>query len=293
VVDVLNGPRIDPRFVQRWIEVRRAEGRRRLRVLIAVASLLGLILVAFGSLYTPLFHVRHIRVTVTGPVAKSAVVARAGVGHRDLMIHVNPAQITRRLDAYPGLGGARVAKHWPGTVSIRVSVRTPVANVARSGGGWATVDATGRVLADRTAPAIGLPVLQGAGPVPAPGQWLAGALGPAVIPGTKPSAALNMDASPDSATLPSAPAAALVVLQSLPAPLLSEVVNVSVGPSGISLAVLPANVATGSVSVDLGDESQLGPKVLALDALLTETNLANVVSIDLTVPDRPAVLTAR
>jgi len=293
VVDVLNRPRIDPRFVQRWIEARRAEGRRRLRVLVAAVSLLVLLLLSFGSVYTPLFHVRHIRVTVSGPVAESAVVALAGVGHGNLMIHINPAEIARRLDAYPQLGGARVAKHWPGTVSIRVSVRTPVANVARATGGWATVDATGRVLTDRAAPVIGLPVLQGAGVAPGPGQWLAGALGPVVIPGTKPSAALNMDASSDSATLPSAPAAALAVLQSLPPALLSEVVSVTVGPNGLSLAVLPANIAAGSVPVDLGDESQLGQKVAAFDALLTQTDLANVVSIDLTVPDRPAVLTAR
>ncbi len=293
MVDVLHRPRIDPRFVQRWIEVRRAEGRRRLRIVIAGGSLLVLALLAFGSLYTPLFHVRHIRVSVSGPVSESAVVALAGLGHGNLMIHVDPAAITRRLDADPQLGGARVTKHWPGTVSIQVSVRTPVANVARSGGGWATVDATGRVLAVQAAPAVGLPVLQGNGTAPAPGQWLAGALGPAVIPGTKSSAGLDMDASSDSATLPTAPAAALAVLQSLPARLLSEVVSVTMGPNGISLAVLPANVAAGSVAVDLGDESQLGPKILALDALLTETNLANVVSIDLTVPDRPAVLTAR
>jgi hypothetical protein len=293
MVDVLNRPRIDPRFVQRWIEVRRAKSRRRLRVLVGGVSLLALLLLAFGSLYTPLFHVRHIRVNVSGPIAESAVVALAGVGHGNLMIHVNPAQIASRLDADPQLGGARVAKHWPGTVSIRVAARTPVANVSRSGGGWVTVDATGRVLTVRATPVLGLPMLQGAGAAPAPGQWLAGALGPGVSPGAKPSAALNMNASSDSATLPSAPAAALAVLESLPAKLLSEVVSVTVGPDGLSLAVLPANIASGSVAVDLGDESQLGQKILALDSLLTETNLANVVSIDLTVPDRPAVLTAR
>jgi cell division septal protein FtsQ len=293
VVDVLNRPRIDPRFVQRWIEVRRARGRRRLRIMVAGVSLVALLLVAFVSLYTPLFHVRHIRVSVSGPLPESAVVTLAGLGHGNLMIHVNPGTIARRLDADPQLGGARVAKHWPGTVSIRVSVRTPVANVAGSAGGWATVDATGRILSSRSAPAIGLPVLRGGGTAPVPGQWIAGTLGPAVIPDTKPSAALDMDAASDAATLPSAPAAALAVLQSLPARLLSEVVSVTMGPSGISLAVAPANVAAGSVAVDLGDASQLGQKIVALDALLTETNLANVVSIDLTVPDRPAVLTAR
>jgi Cell division protein FtsQ/POTRA domain, FtsQ-type len=293
MVDVLHRPRIDPRFIQRWNEVRRAEGRRRLRILIAGGSLLVLILLAFGSLYTPLFSVRHIRVRVSGPVAGSTVVALAGIDNSSLMIHVNPGAITRRLDARPQLGGARVTKHWPGTVSIQVSVRTPLASVARPGGTWATVDATGRVLAQQANPVMGLPVLKGDGVAPAPGQWLAGALGAAVVPGAKPATGLNMNASSDSATLPQAPAAALAVLESLPANLLSEVVSVTVSPIGLSLDVQPANVAAGSVAVNLGDESQLGQKIAALNAVLTETSLVNVVSIDLTVPDRPAVLTAR
>jgi cell division septal protein FtsQ len=293
MADVIHRPRIDPRFAQRWTEVRRAEGRRRLRILIAGVSLIVLALVAFASLYTPLFRVRHVRISVTGAMPDSEVLAVAGLNHEKLMIDLSPAAIASRLDSDPQLGGARVAKHWPGTVTIQVSARTPVVSVARAGGGWATVDATGRVLANRSAPVMGLPVLQGDGVAPAPGQWITGGLGPSVVPGTKAAAAIDMNASPDGADLPSAPAAALSVLEVLPPQLLSEVVTVTVGAKGVSLAVLPVNVAAGSIAVDLGDESQLGQKVAALDALLTETSLAKVTSIDLTVPDRPAVLTAR
>jgi cell division septal protein FtsQ len=293
MADVIHRPRIDPRFAQRWIEVRRAEGRRRLRILMAGGALIVVALLGFASLYTPLFRVRHVRISVSGSVPVSEVRAVAGLNHQKLMIDLSPAAIATRLDSDPQLGGARVAKHWPGTVTIRVSARTPLVNVARAGGGWATVDATGRVLADRSAPTMGLPVLQGDGPAPAPGQWIAGGLGPSVVPGTKATAAIDMNASPDGADLPSAPAAALAVLEVLPTQLLSEVVTVTLGAKGVSLAVLPVNVAAGSIAVDLGDESQLGQKVAALDALLTETSLVNVTAIDLTVPDRPAVLTAR
>ncbi len=293
MADVIHRPRIDPRFAQRWTEVRRAEGRRRLRILIGGGSLIVVALVAFASLYTPLFRVRHVRISVSGSVPVSEVLAVAGLNHQKLMIDLSPAAIASRLDSDPQLGGARVSKHWPGTVTIRVSARLPLANVARAGGGWATVDATGRVLADRSAPAMGLPVLQGDGVAPAPGQWITGGLGPSVVPGTKAAKAINLNASSDGADLPSAPAAALVVLEVLPAQLPSEVVTVTVGAKGVSLAVLPVNVAAGSIAVDLGDESQLGQKMAALDAVLTETSLANVTSIDLTVPDRPAVLTAR
>jgi cell division protein FtsQ len=292
VSDVLEHPRVDPRFVQRRIDVRRAAGRRRLRIVVAAVALSVLCLLAFGSLYTPLFRVRHVRANVSGPVPAAAVVDLAGLDHQQLMIHVNTAAIVGRLDADPLLGGARAAKHWPGTVDLWVSVRTPLANVARPGGGWVTVDATGRVLESLAAPVPGLPLLHGVGTVPAPGGWIPGAIGPSVVPGTK-AAAVNMDASADSTTLPAAPAAALAVLASLPARVRSEVVSITAGRSGLSMAVEPANVATGSVVIHFGDESQLAEKVESLEAVLSETNLANAVSIDLTVPDRPAVLTAR
>ena len=60
------------------------------------------------------------------------------------------------------------------------------------------------------------------------------------------------------------------------------------------MAVLPASVGIGrSISVDLGDGSQLAAKLTALATLLTQANLAGVAQINLTVPDRPAALTAR
>ena len=43
----------------------------------------------------------------------------------------------------------------------------------------------------------------------------------------------------------------------------------------------------------LGDGSLLGQKLTALAALLTQANLSGATGINLTVPDRPAVLTAR
>jgi POTRA domain-containing FtsQ-type protein len=292
VSDLLQHPRVDPRFVQRWVDVRRAAGRRRLRIVIAAVALSVLCLLAFGSLYTPLFRVRHVRVKISGATPAAGVVDLAGLNHQELMIHINTAALVRRLDADPWLGDARASKHWPGTVDLWVSVRTPLANVARPGGGWVSVDATGRVLQSLAAPAPGLPLLQGVASVPAPGGWIPGAVGPAAVMGTK-AAAVNMNASADSTTIPTPPAAALAVLASLPARVRSEVVSITAGQSGLSMAVEPANVATGSVVIHFGDESQLAAKVDALDAVLTETNLANVVSIDLTVPDRPAVLTAR
>ncbi len=52
----LDRPRIDPRFARRWIDARQ-EGRRRLQGLILVGALVALVVLAVGSLFSPLFHV--------------------------------------------------------------------------------------------------------------------------------------------------------------------------------------------------------------------------------------------
>jgi hypothetical protein len=206
-----------------------------------------------------------------------------------------------------------VTKQWPATLSISVVTRTPVAVVARavpaealpgtpatSSPGWATVDATGRVLATVQA-APGLPVLQGLGEVPAPGQWLASSPGPAALrpgrpdperPGVGPLA--DLGASPDSASVPGGATAALAIVAALPASLRSQVLSVTVASGGqLRMEVVPAGPGSAGISVDLGDGSRLAAKLTALAALLSQANLAGVAQIDLTVPDRPATLTAR
>jgi hypothetical protein len=292
--------RIDPRFAQRWVQVRRDQGRRRLRLVAVGAVLTVLIGLAVGSFYSPLLRVRHVRVTVVGDMAPATVQAIAGLGHYQLMIKANPAAAAARLDADPRLGDARVTKTWPGTVSVRVWVRFPVALVpgpvvAGQQPRWATVDPTGRVLGLVTAPPPSLTVVTGVGVPPAPGQWIAGSAGPggtaAVEAGHAP---VDVTAASNSPTLAGGPAVAFSVAQLMPASIRPDVSQVTVGPNGqVSMSVLPATIATGSITVLLGDGSQLASKLTALTALLTQTSLSGVTSINLTVPDRPAALTAR
>jgi hypothetical protein len=86
----------------------------------------------------------------------------------------------------------------------------------------------------------------------------------------------------------------LAAITALPAAVRSEILGVSVDASGgLSMAVLPTNIAAGSIAVNLGDGSQLARKLSALTALLGQADLSGVASVDLTVPNRPAALTAR
>jgi hypothetical protein len=298
---------IDPRFARRLSEVRRQEKGRRLRILAAAGAVVLVVAGAVGSLYIPgLMSLRHVRIAAVGDVSRAEVLSITGLGHPRPLIEIDTGALTARLDAVADLGGARVRRSWPVTVIVDVTQRTPVAAVplsasGSSAAGWATVDATGRVLADTAAPPSGLPVVQNAGPVPPPGQWLKGSVGPGVDPlppagvaSTSGPSLVNLDAAPDGPDVPTGTAAALAVSAALPASLQSMVQSVQAGPgSQLRLAVLPATIASGSIPVNLGDGSILNQKLTALGALLTQGGLSGAAGIDLSVPDRPAVAMSR
>src|SRR2546423_15685209 len=70
---------IDPRFRQRRIEVRRLEGRRRLRVLLILAGFFFLALVAWGLTRSPFLDVDHVRVTGTSRTTPAEITTASGV----------------------------------------------------------------------------------------------------------------------------------------------------------------------------------------------------------------------
>jgi hypothetical protein len=300
LTDVVERPRIDPRIARRWIDARRAEGRRRLRVLIGVGVVVGLAGLALGSLYSPIFEVRHGRATVDGPIPVARVVGLTGLDRHPLMIDVSPGAVAARLDADPWLGAAQVRLSWPGTVRLSVAVRSPIAVVPAAGAGsggpgaWAEVDVTGRVLADTIAPPPGLPQMTGAGLAPAPGGWLPGALGPGADPLRAVGALVDLTASSDGPDVPRGIDAALAVVSALPAAVRADVAAVTVGPGpGLALTISPPRDATGTVRVNLGDGSALQAKLTSLLTLLAQADLSGVSAVDLSVPGRPAALTAR
>lgn len=303
-------PRIDPRIARRWIDARREEGRKRLHLAMAGGTLLVLVALAVGILHSPLLAVRHVRIAVRGAWPAAAVAKLAGVSHRTLTIDVHGAAIAARLDADPWLGAASVTRHWPGTVTISVAVRSPLAvvpvPVAGTGGAagpgmggtaggpsrWAEIDPTGRVLAIVDSDPPGLPVLQGlpgSPAVPAPGHWLALSAGPGVAPDAAPSAMVDMSATIAAADVPAGPAAALAFLDALPPLLRGAVLSITVGGHGaLSFVVSPPRMASGTVTVVLGDGSELQSKVDAFTTILDEGDLSGVGALDLSVPSRPA-----
>ena len=299
--------------------MRREEGRRRLRILVVCSCAAAVVCLFAGSLWTPLFKVRHVRVTLSAENAAAQpaagapqvtvhdVLVAAGLVKQHLMIDVNSAAMARRLDAVPALGSARVSVDWPGTVKISVVVRRPVLQVPltpvqgsgqqANAGRWATIDATGRVLSVSASAAPGLAVLYGAGAVPAAGDWMTGTAGPsALLPDANPRSGslVNMNAQSDDTDIPSGVSAALAVAAALPPGIEADVQSIGLTAGqhpAMTMAVLPRNVAAGSIKVLLGDGSQLAAKLTALSTLLTQADLKGIAQIDLTVPDRPAATT--
>ncbi len=179
-------PPVDPRVRDRWVAARREEGRRRLRVLIVVVSVVAALALAWGVTVSPLLAVEQIDITGNAQITPAEVVAAAQVHEGDAMVWLDPSQVEARLEASPWIRTAKVSRDWPRTLTIEVTERAPAAWVQVDGtDGVLVVDGTGRVLTRTDAPPAGLPELidlrQAAEPggsiIPAQGATIAAAYG--------------------------------------------------------------------------------------------------------------------
>lgn len=270
---------IDPRIRQRLIEVRREEGRRRLKFLCTLMAAALLTAAGFGITHSWLLAVHHVEVSGTAHASRQEVIAAAGIGDGDLMIDIHPGRLAARLDALPWVASAAVSRRWPTTVQIRITERVPVALIPSQPGQVAVVDGTGRVLAVGPAPggpaaldasnanaggAGGghrLPTILGLDPAGRPGSWLG-----------------------DDARLQGALALISAVAADGPPSLSDRMSAVSVAQDGqLSATLAPA------ITLRLGPPEQLEAKVLALRALVEQVDLKGVTTIDVRVPDAPVL----
>jgi cell division protein FtsQ len=266
-LEQFGGPPVDPRFRRRWAEARRAEGRRRLRVLLLVVAATVLVGGGFGLLYSPVFRVRHVFVVGNVHTPTSQVLAAAEMAPGDpsvLMVDAGPPSAVRAIDALPWVAAASFERRWPWTVVIQVKERSPVAGLfpSRSSRSEDLVDESGRVLAVSPTLVPTLPVIIGVQGAP---------------PGAQVSPRTGLD-QPEVAELLDAAAAA-------PRPLAQR---------GLRLAYSAASglvgyVGSAQTEVLLGDSSELAAKLAVLQELAGRVDLAGYSQADLTVPERPAL----
>ncbi|TMM15465.1 MAG: FtsQ-type POTRA domain-containing protein [Actinobacteria bacterium] len=250
-------PRMDPRIRQRRSAVRRREGQRRLRVVLAVVGCTVVTAATLTLLYSPLLSVRQVNLSGARHTSRQAMLRAAGLDGHPLMIRVDTRRLEQRLDALPWVATATVARDWPSTVGISVRERVPAAVVTTANGEWAVTDDTGRVLQRSTgAPPPALPAFRAVEQLPAPGSQLPASSGPA-----------------------------LRVLGALRGRLVTQVLSVDVRPDGeVALTV------SSGVVVQLGDASQLDRKLAATQTLLSQVRPPGVQTIDVRVPEDPALV---
>jgi POTRA domain, FtsQ-type len=267
-IQLFDGPPVDPRFRRRWAEARRAEGRRRLKILLLLLA--GAVVVGgcVGLLYSPVFRVRNVIVVGNAHIPRAEVLAAAGMASTDgnvLMVDAGPPKARQALDALPWVAQATFERRWPWTVVIKLEERTPVARIV-SGTAEDLVDKSGRVLAVSPSapgkPGPALPVIMGVQGAP-PGASVS------------PAAGLN---GPAVGELLAAANAAPHALAERHLRLAYSAANGLVGYIGAA-----------KTPVLLGDGSGLSFKLDVLEELASRVTLAAYAQVDLTVPQRPAL----
>lgn len=250
---VVAGP--DPRFRRRWIEVRRRQGRRRLYVLGGLIAVTGTAATGWAALHSPVLDVDVVRVTGAGRTPAAEVVAVSGVPRGHALIDVDPEAVRAAVGRLPWVLRAKVTRQWPGSVSIAVTERVPVAAARAGEQSWALVDAEGRVLATVAEPPPGLPPVSGTAPVG--------------VPGTR---------------LGSGWEAVLRVAAATPPPLLDRVSAIAEADNGgVELTLAPGAV------VRFGLPEQVDEKFTAISTVLARVDTKDLAVLDVRIPRTPAL----
>ncbi len=151
-VDVVGEPRtsvtMEPRIRDRRVEVRRAIGRRRLRMIIAVAIVVVAGVAALAVLGSSVFGVRADQVDVIGAVytdseALSEIIDDL-VGRPTLTLDTERAE--QQLRSIAWVESAQVRASFPHRLTIDIRERAPLATFRGPDGLFRVIDRDGRVL---------------------------------------------------------------------------------------------------------------------------------------------------
>jgi cell division protein FtsQ len=245
---------IDPRLRQRRIEVRRKEGRRRLRVLLAVVALVVLTLALWLATRSSLLDVDAVEVEGSSRTPASTISEAGRLVPGMAMTDIDEEAAVRRIEALPWVAEVGVTRRWPGTVSVRLTERTALAVVGDGTGTWWLVDASGRVLEGAGTRPDGPVALEGVSQVPQPGE---------VLIGTD---------------------AALAVAAALSPALAAQVdAVVAVDGGGVDLRLKPHGV------VRLGTPNDLDAKLQATEAVLAQVDPTGLAVLDVQLPTSPVL----
>jgi cell division protein FtsQ len=239
-------------------------GRLALLAAGVVAALLLPFAVYAGLRQSSAFEVRQVDVRGGDGAIQSAVRAAVlrAVGHHSLLA-VSSTGVVQAVERIPEVRLAWVDRDFPSTVRVRIVAEHPVALVQASGGRFALVSPTGRVLASvpRGTKLPDLPRIP-VGPMPGVGGRLA-----------------------ETSAL-----AALGAVTAVPAGFGGRVFKVTVDADGLVVVLLRSGLA-----IRLGPPTDLASKLLAARLVLLAYPLATRSTlryIDVSAPERPVVCRA-
>ena len=158
LVQIVSG--IDDALLVRRRELMRAQGRRRLMILLAVLGTLG-VLGGYKLLeMSSAFAVDHVAVTGAPPGLRTAIesaVSSTADGHS--LLTVDRGAIEQRLDQMPYVKSVSIDRAFPHTLGVSVQVEHPAIAVEIAKTAY-LVAPDGRVLESRSTPPTHLPIVQ-------------------------------------------------------------------------------------------------------------------------------------
>lgn len=268
VIDRPKNPPIDSRIRARRIDVRRREGRRRLRRLAAVLAVSALVLGAWALVRSPALDVDEIVVTGASRTPVDEVLASLAVSRGDALVDIDVNQSAEGVAALPWVASVDVERTWGGTIAVDVVERTPDLVASDSTGQLWLVDADGAVLGAADDSIDPFVRVDGIDP-PAPGN-----------------------------AIDSGRSAALGLAVGLPEhvrPLVAAVEVDEADEIWIRLHARPGEVdADGATRADgglirFGDGRALEEQIRAAAAVLDQVDLTDLAVVDVRVPSNPVV----
>jgi cell division protein FtsQ len=241
---------VDPRIRERRVAVVRAQGRRRLRWLIAIAVFGILVAVGWLVIHSPLLDVDDVRVTGTQLVAPADVRRASGVRTGDALLFVDTGAAERRVEQLPWVDEASVERRLSGELVVKVTERRPAVWARKAPDTVALIDGRGRVLADVPDAPPDLPELSGLAMLPPVGQDIA-------------------------------PRAAVGVLGQLPSELAARVTRVTTDGGAVTLAL------RDGPELRLGPPTRVPAKARAALAVLGTITGGPPAYVDVRVPSAP------
>ena len=244
----------DPRIEARRREVARDEGRKRLKLLIALALITLLSIGALVGLQSSWLDVDEVVVVGGERTSAEQVRAASGVIVGTPLVDLDLAASAESIETLPWVASAVVTRTWGGTVTAEITERTPAVALPLATGGFMLIDGAGRQL----------------GPVEQRPDWAH------VINGLVASGVAGQPA-------PSEIHGVIRLLGLLTPDQMAGLASVSVADGNLMLDLVQGG------TVDLGAPSGLADKLVSYDTLRAAVDLRCLHRIDLRVHTAPAI----